>query len=406
MNIPYNCAIDLMSALAEKNMNAFLRILYETFHFPCVAMDAAHRTMAIAPDDQLTGDIYWDAATQLRRTSVQLLTHVHDYSYTEEIVRGSKCNKIVELNWGDIKYPHMASAIIDEGDIIGYTNLLFVGPESAHSDATEIAGILRDGVCTIMKSQKPAGLAKAQELKAEFAAKLFSHGFSTTKEICSWAKTCGINLTPGYVVLCVGAAAEVQFDAGYFNSLMRALYPSCIYETCESSNYLLLYGINSDAHLNTIIKEFSQRIMSSYTLGVSGLFSDLTQLDVYIEQAAKAFAYGEGVRIDSRIFFYEDRQTEIIKSELTRSGISAAPEPQLLRMLREYDTENETCYEQTMICYLNNFGDKQKTTAQLGIHRNTLKYRLDKVEELCGVNPEDVHFLRKLFLSYYLSENN
>lgn len=403
MTIPYNCALALMSALSEKDMNTFLHILYEQFHFPCVALDAAHRTIAIAPEEHLTGDIYWDAATQLRKTSAQLLTHVYNYNYTEEIVQGSKCNRIVELTWGDIKYPHMASAIIDEGDIIGYTNLLFVGSEQAHSDALEIAGILRDGVCTIMKSRKREGRTKAQALKSEFAAKLFSRNFSTEKEICSWAKTCGISLSPGYVVLCVDAAAEAQFDAGYFNSLMRALYPSCIYETREGSHYLFLYGINSRPHLNTIIQEFSQRIMSSYTLGVSDIFQDLMQLDVYIEQSSKAFAYGKDTVRDCRIFFYEDCQIQIIKNTLHRNVKPPMPLPQLLQALCEYDKENNTFYEQTLICYLNNFGDKQKTTAQLSIHRNTLKYRLNKIEEIYGVNLEDTCFLRKLFLSYYLS---
>lgn len=402
MDVSYDCALALMRALSEKDMNAFLRLLYDEFHFPCVALDAAHRTIAIAPEEHLTGDVYWDAATQLRATSTQLLTHVYDYSYTEEIVQGSRCGRIVELTWGDIKYPHMASAIIDDGDIIGYTNLLFVGPEAVHDDALAIAGILRDGICTIMKSQKQSGRAQAQQLKAEFAAKLFSHRFSTEKEISGWARSCGITLSESYAVLCVGATPEVQqFDAGYFNSLMRALYPSCIYETRSGENYLFLYGVRSRAHLDTIIQEFSQRIMSSYTLGVSSLFQDITGIDIYIEQASKAFDYGKSTQAACRIFRYDACQMPIFKSTL-KSAEHPIREPQILQQLAAYDAENGTCYAQTLIRYLTNFGDRQKTTAQLDIHRNTLKYRLDKIEELCGVNLEDTDLLRKLFLSYYM----
>lgn len=402
MEISYSCALELMSALSEKNMNAFINLLYQEFHFPCVALDAAHRTIAIAPEEHLTGDAYWDAATQLRKTSEELLTHVYDYGYTEEIVHGSKCNQIVELTWGDIRYPHMASAIIDDGNIIGYTNLLFVGPADAHDDALEIAGILRDGVCTIMKSQKQNGQPKAQELKVEFAAKLFSHRFFTEKEIYSWAKTCGINLSASYAVLCVDSTTEAHFDAGYFNSLMRALYPSCIYETIGGVNYLFLYGINSLAHLNTIIREFSQRIMSSYTLGVSMIFEDITSIDIYVEQSKKAFVYGKNADQEGRVFYYEEHQIQILKNAIKGNGSYKVQLPQVFQTLAAYDAKNDTFYEQTLIHYLKNFGDKQKTTAQLSIHRNTLKYRLNKIEELCNVNLEDANFLRKLFLCYYM----
>ena len=48
MDVSYDCALALMRALSEKDMNAFLRLLYDEFHFPCVALDAAHRTIAMA----------------------------------------------------------------------------------------------------------------------------------------------------------------------------------------------------------------------------------------------------------------------------------------------------------------------------------------------------------------------
>lgn len=402
MEISYPYALELMKALSEKNMDAFIHLLYQEFHFPCVALDAAHRTIAIAPEEHLTGDVYWDAATRLCKTSEELLTHVYEYSYTEEIVQGSKRNQIVELTWGDVKYPHMASAIIDEGNVIGYTNLLFVGPSDAHDDALEIAGLLRDGICTIMKSQKQAGQPNAQALKAEFASKLFSHRFSTEKEIYSWAKTCGINLSAAYAVLCVDSTTEARFDAGYFNSLMRALYPSCIYETIGGVHYLFLYGIHSPAHLNTILWEFSQRIMSSYTLGVSAIFEDITSIDIYVEQSRKAFAYGTRVAQEERVFCYEKHQMQILKNALKDNGRYKVQLPYIFQMLAAYDVENGTFYEQTLIHYLKNFGDKQKTTAQLSIHRNTLKYRLNKIEELCSVNLEDASLMRKLFLCYYM----
>ena len=73
----------------------------------------------------------------------------------------------------------------------------------------------------------------------------------------------------------------------------------------------------------------------------------------------------------------------------------------LLTILR-YDRENGTQYFGTLRSYLINERSIPKTAGSLIIHRTTLTYRLQRIQELFGLNLDDachrLYMLMSLFL--------
>ena len=59
--------------------------------------------------------------------------------------------------------------------------------------------------------------------------------------------------------------------------------------------------------------------------------------------------------------------------------------PTLFKLL-EIDDEQGTEYYKTLYCLLVNKGHCSNTSADLYIHRNTLKYRLDKITQILGTD--------------------
>lgn len=57
-----------------------------------------------------------------------------------------------------------------------------------------------------------------------------------------------------------------------------------------------------------------------------------------------------------------------------------------LTMLAERDTRYGTHYMESLLRYLDTFGDLTEASAQLHIHRNTLRYRIHRVQELTGLD--------------------
>lgn len=75
--------------------------------------------------------------------------------------------------------------------------------------------------------------------------------------------------------------------------------------------------------------------------------------------------------------------------------------PVLIEM-QQYDEKNDTQYSTTLMEYLRQFKDMKKTSQNLHIHRNTLSYRLQKIEGIFNIHLEDSNTLLQLYLSEYL----
>lgn len=60
-----------------------------------------------------------------------------------------------------------------------------------------------------------------------------------------------------------------------------------------------------------------------------------------------------------------------------------------LRRIEEYDHANGTYLEDTLLAYYMNEFNIGKTAAQLYVHRNSLQYRLRKIEEIMEMQLDD-----------------
>lgn len=71
--------------------------------------------------------------------------------------------------------------------------------------------------------------------------------------------------------------------------------------------------------------------------------------------------------------------------------IAANPELRCGRIttLLAHDSEHHTCYAESLSAYLDAFGDVNRAASTLNIHPNTLRYRVRRVTEICGLDLDD-----------------
>lgn len=60
-----------------------------------------------------------------------------------------------------------------------------------------------------------------------------------------------------------------------------------------------------------------------------------------------------------------------------------------LSKLEQYDRENATALQETVLAYYKNGFSVVNTAKAMGLHRNSLRYRIHKVRELLGLEPDD-----------------
>ena len=72
--------------------------------------------------------------------------------------------------------------------------------------------------------------------------------------------------------------------------------------------------------------------------------------------------------------------------------------------VRDYDRKHSTDFLATLRAYIYNLCDTAATASELHIHRNTLLYRLNKMEELTGFSLKNHDIFMHLMISFYMME--
>ncbi|GAB3173261.1 PucR family transcriptional regulator [Streptomyces incanus] len=93
-----------------------------------------------------------------------------------------------------------------------------------------------------------------------------------------------------------------------------------------------------------------------------------------------------GADVPTAVAALPDIQAEVLVSEVL-TLLSARPEmrdPRLTALVA-HDSRHQGRLAETLLTYLNSFGDVRAAAAQLYVHPNTLRYRIRRAEELTGL---------------------
>jgi hypothetical protein len=76
-----------------------------------------------------------------------------------------------------------------------------------------------------------------------------------------------------------------------------------------------------------------------------------------------------------------------------------------LARLEAYDLEHQSNLVETLDCWLQRFGDVTSTADRLHVHKNTLRYRLRRIEEVSGVTLDDPEERFELMLEFRVRQS-
>jgi PucR family transcriptional regulator, proline-responsive transcriptional activator len=135
------------------------------------------------------------------------------------------------------------------------------------------------------------------------------------------------------------------------------------------------------------------------TAGLSYAFSSLTEMNKLYNQSIKAIELGRHINKESCLHYYENYLFEHMLSTCSeQQELYQFCHPSIF-VLRDYDRKNNTSYLTFLYQYLENINNPRGVISALNIHRNTLKYRLDKIKGIMDVDLKDSKQLFLLYLS-------
>ena len=135
-----------------------------------------------------------------------------------------------------------------------------------------------------------------------------------------------------------------------------------------------------------------------------GPVEDLQDLGGYFWQAhmTAVVATERGAR--GGLSSFEELAPSQVYRFLIDSGKSRLCAHPLLPQLREYDQKNATQLYATLSAYSKTMFDKNATSKTLHIHRYSLLYRVNRIQDLFGVDLDDARALHRLLLSFGVAE--
>ena len=161
----------------------------------------------------------------------------------------------------------------------------------------------------------------------------------------------------------------------------------------ESDNFICMLPKNGYGKLSELFSGVRKYIYSKFGLnlnvGVSGVINNYTDIAKAYKDAEDALKIGKA--LGEEIVFIE-------KYCLEQAVINSSDRAYLKSFVRgsigkleDYDRENETELLKTLHVLINNMGIRTKTAEQLFLHRNTLAYRIKKIEQIleCDLSKEE-----------------
>ncbi len=124
-------------------------------------------------------------------------------------------------------------------------------------------------------------------------------------------------------------------------------------------------------------------------MGVGEPIPRLVNVRRSFTQAQEAIRVSASLHSAAGVYFYED----LIIYQLLNSGVEGEKSAELyalsIRSLVEYDQQNATNMVETLDCYFACNCNVSETAKELFIHRNTLIYRIDKIQNILGRDLKD-----------------
>lgn len=172
----------------------------------------------------------------------------------------------------------------------------------------------------------------------------------------------------------------------------------------ESQSLIVVVNNDSDSALHRAdAARLATFLARSDAIGAISEPSDkVLELHHLRDQAFKAAHIGLKVWPERSLYFYADcRPYSVFETCVNADKVENYLHPCLLR-LKTRDALSNLPLMPTLKCLVDNDGNQVATARQLNVQRNTLRYRIEKIEEICSIDLRNPELFFQLELSFKL----
>lgn len=180
-----------------------------------------------------------------------------------------------------------------------------------------------------------------------------------------------------------------------YDVLSRVFYNHYIY-FYKNKIYIMYKGSkNFKEDENNFLVQFLKE--NNLKAGISQPFSDLKDFKNACFQSKNAILIGSKINSNKYIYYFNDYMIyNLVFTFISHDNMNDLIDISLMDFIKENNEE----FVDTLKVFCENNGDMQKTSTDLHVHYNTLKYRLQKIKDLYSFDIFDNNFIINLKLSF------
>lgn len=249
-----------------------------------------------------------------------------------------------------------------------------------------------------------------QRLKSEMANQLLHDDAFNERLLKEKATALGIDLDFPHVVIFIESKNNITngLSPAMIRSLSYELNKSDLMDMTYNNEVIILKSIltkDYQTDLATFISRINHALLlereNHYNIATGPGVSNFKEIKLSYRLAKKTLEVGQKLMPNQRVFYYEDYQFEVLLASLNKME-NVQQVFSFYEKLAQGDKKGEL--RDTLKALINESGELNKVAEKLFIHRNTLRYRLDKIKDLTGKDPRVTADLLQLYTAYLLFE--
>lgn len=356
-------------------------LAYEYCHNPVMVMDYTHHVLSYSPESLNENPLWNELITKF--ISKDIINH--DY-FHENMRKVTESKEPVFIEWEGFNY--ILAPIFSRDTFAGFVALYLMNENYTQEDKMLIK-IFAD-ILSIRFERFIVESADEEYSQNHILLDLLNNQISDEKTLCRRISNRNWSYTMPFRIIAIDITNENKGYSHYRKNIIRKNWPNNNTLIYKNALIILEQDASNKSSLLTWLSQDKNTL-----IGVSDIFDNLLDIHHYLNQANLAIYYGK-----KHINYYHQYQFKDLINQIQQISYIETYFDINYQILKQEDIN----LIETIITYINCNMNLVDSAKALKVHRNTIVYRLKKINELCPNLLKQPEALFHFRLSYYLDK--
>lgn len=378
------------------------RVLFDN---PVMVTNATFRVVAMASDVEVD-DRVWEEGLKYHCCSAEAVAIFSKDAASRKLFFGDQAF-VYDTSLGE-KMPRILKKIIflhadGTKEVLGYA-IIFACKHMFRENDIELAEHFGKVLSLSIRLQMNQARL-TDTIIDHMILQLLEHGYGRMPEINSNIQAAGWRFQPLFFCMSVelpGSDHGEYYIAYIRNELEQG---SKNIHTLVYRDRIFLLANFSKLEQGEIIRGTIQAILEQHGIsaGISRNFHFITELYTHYEQARVALGIGNVLNEKTCLFYYENLWQYHMFLHMSGEELRGLLSPDYV-LLEHFDQENSQEYIKTLSAFYLSGLNMNHTARVLHIHRNTIYYRLERIQDIVAGDVYNIAFLNKIHLDSQITK--